>query len=64
MISREISVRAEDGGPGYTPGETSSIATMEAKIEAVGEEIRAVKSALSEEPHYLGRLTATSSVRR
>lgn len=40
------------------------MATMEAKIEAVGEEIRAVKAALSEEPHYLGRLTATSSVRR
>ena len=67
-ISREMSVRADDGGRGDTPGEKSAIGVTEAEVEAVGEEIRAVgqdidnaeeeiravKAALSGGPPYLG----------
>ena len=68
VISREMSVRADDGGRDDTLGEKSAIAATKAKVEAVEEEIRAVgqkiedveeeiravKFALSAGPPYLG----------
>lgn len=67
-ISCEMSVRADDGGGGDTPGEKSAIAATESKIEAVeekieaveeeiravGKKVEAVEAALCGGPHYLG----------
>ena len=41
-ISREMSVRADDGGRGDAPGEKSAIAATDAQVEAIEEEMRAV----------------------